>query len=79
MERNKLAFIAVIAVGIALPGTMAYVANMMLDQPGLGQLIWGVGFGSMVIVVWYVWLRPLDITGPEYEGGTTGPEWERDE
>ena len=60
---EKLAFGAVLAAGVVLPG----LAKYFLTSAGyatLGSLAWAFGFGTMVIVVWYVWLRPLDITGP---------------
>jgi hypothetical protein len=59
----------VIAAGVILPG----VANYALYQAGaptLGAAVWAVGYASMVLVVWYGWIRPLDLTGP---GGGTEP------
>ncbi|NIB99886.1 hypothetical protein [Halobacterium sp. R2-5] len=59
----------VVAAGIVLPG----VANYLLNQAGAptaGTAVWAVGYASMVLVVWYGWIRPLDLTGP---GGGTEP------
>lgn len=59
----------VIAAGVILPG----VANYVLHQAGaptVGAAVWAVGYASMVLVVWYGWIRPLDLSGP---GGGTEP------
>lgn len=59
----------VVAAGIVLPG----VANYLLNQAGAptaGAFVWAAGYASMVFVVWYGWIRPLDLTGP---GGGTEP------
>jgi hypothetical protein len=53
----------VIATSIVVPG----VANWVLVRAGyplVGDLIWVFGLGTMVVVVWWGWLRPLDIRGP---------------
>ena len=66
---SRVALGLVVAAGIVLPG----VANYFLNQAGastLGSLVWAVGYASMVLVVWYGWIRPLDLTGP---GGGTEP------
>jgi len=54
----------VLFVGIAGSG----VARWGLGQLGLdalGAIIFVMGYGGMVFVLWYGWIRPLDITGPE--------------
>lgn len=51
-------------VGIAGSG----VARWGLGQLGyndLGRLVFLMGYGGMVFVIWYGWIRPLDITGPQ--------------
>lgn len=30
----------------------------------LGLLAYPVGYGSLVLVAWYVWIRPLDLRSP---------------
>lgn len=57
----------VVAGGIVIPG----VLNYFLEQVGastLGSVVWALGYATMVVVVWYGWIRPLDLTGPN--GGT---------
>lgn len=66
---NKAAFVLVLVSGIVVPGVLNYVASVILGQPLLGRAVWVLGYTGMLLVVWYVWLRPLDFTGPE-----RGPE-----
>ena len=63
-ERMKVG-IAIVALGVVVPGL---VDNLLTNAgaPGLGVLVWTVGFGSAVVALWYVVLRPLDI-GAETE------------
>lgn len=64
-ERMKVG-VAIIAFGVLVPGL---VDNLLAQAgaPGLGALVWTVGFGSAVVALWYVVLRPLNI-GAETEG-----------
>lgn len=52
------------ALGIVVSGVADYLLTAS-GYVGLGRLVWAVGFGVTVLVVWYLWLRPMDITGPE--------------
>ncbi|MFB6270829.1 MAG: hypothetical protein ABEH83_12860 [Halobacterium sp.] len=56
-----------IAAGVVVPGVANYALNAA-GAPTVGAAVWAVGYASMVLVVWYGWIRPLDITGPD--GGT---------
>lgn len=63
-DRAK-AGIAIAAFGVLVPG----ITDNLLTQagaPGLGALVWAIGFGTTVVALWYVVLRPLDI-GAETE------------
>lgn len=55
---------AIAAVGIAVSGIADYLLTTS-GHVGLGRLAWTVGFGVTVLAVWYVWLRPMDLSGPE--------------
>jgi hypothetical protein len=59
----------VIAAGVILPGVTNYALNAA-GASTAGAVVWAVGYASMVLVVWYGWIRPLDRTGP---GGGTEP------
>jgi len=53
----------VVIAGIVVPG----LVSRAFHQAGLstlGAFAFATGFFGMLVVVWYVWLRPLDITGP---------------
>lgn len=63
MVSEKVAFGTVLASGVILPGLAKYFLSAA-GYPDLGSLVWVLGFGTMVFAVWYVWIRPLDITGP---------------
>lgn len=41
----------------------------------LGDIVWIVGYGTGVSLVWYLWIRPLDIVGStEQDRSTTEDE-----
>lgn len=63
MASEKTAFAAVLASGVVIPGLAMYFLTAA-GYSTLGSLVWALGFGTMILVIWYVWLRPLDITGP---------------
>lgn len=62
---SKAAFALVLATGIVLPGVLNYYVSAILGHQTLGSLVWVIGYVGMVLVVWYYWIRPLDLTGPE--------------
>lgn len=57
----RVALIA--ALGVAVAG-LADAALTAAGYVALARVVWAVGFGFTVLVVWYLWLRPMDITGP---------------
>ena len=62
-RRNVLLLGLILFVGVAVPG----LARRALGQAGysnLGRVVFVLGYGLMVVVIWYVWIRPLDLTGP---------------
>lgn len=69
-------FALVILVGVAGTG----VAVRLLNVAGfgtLGSLVWALGYGTTIFVLWYGWVRPLDLTGgtdpEEIADATTEP------
>jgi hypothetical protein len=59
---SRVFIVLVIASGLIVPGFLVY----LLDSVGLrilSDIVWIVGYGSMVILVWYIWIRPLDLSG----------------
>lgn len=64
ISSTRVRFALVLLGAIIVPG----LANYVLVQNGfetLGIVVWGLGYGSGILVLWYVWLRPLDLTGPQ--------------
>lgn len=63
-DRDTLLLAVVLLVGIAGTG----VVRRQLGVWGfnaLGRLVFVMGYGTTVFVVWYGWVRPLDISGPD--------------
>lgn len=62
--RDKLALGLTLVAVIVIPG----LTNATLSSMGygtLGSIVWAVGFGSGALIVWYIYIRPLDIRAPE--------------
>lgn len=67
-----LTFMFVLAGGVALSG----VADFALSQAGYGALgayVWAVGYAGTVLLLFALYLRPLEITGPD-GGGEAEPD-----
>ncbi|SEA08720.1 hypothetical protein SAMN04488065_1766 [Haloplanus vescus] len=63
LTRDTALILLLLVVGIGGSG----LARGLLAERGygaLGSAIFVVGYGTMVILLWYGWIRPLDITGP---------------
>ena len=63
LTRDRALLVVVLLVGIVGSG----VTRWALGQAGydaLGTVLWILGYGGMVLVLWYGWIRPLDIRGP---------------
>lgn len=60
---DRLLLATVLLVGIAGTGIVRRQLGV-LGYNGLGRLVFVLGYGGTVFVVWYGWIRPLDITGP---------------
>ena len=64
LNRDVLLVIALLVVGIGGSG----IARGLLHEQGydaLGSVVFVMGYGTMVFLLWYGWIRPLDITGPK--------------
>ncbi|KAB1187691.1 MULTISPECIES: hypothetical protein [Haloferax] len=64
LKRGNLLLVAVVTLGIVIPG----VARRFLGEAGyndLGMIVFILGYAGMIFIVWYGWIRPLDISGPE--------------
>ncbi|MFW5978168.1 MAG: hypothetical protein ACOCP2_02910 [Halohasta sp.] len=64
VNSDTLLLAVVLFVGIAGSGVARWwLGTLGLDT--LGAIIFVMGYGGMVFVLWYGWIRPLDITGPQ--------------
>jgi hypothetical protein len=64
LTRDKLLVAALLLVGIAGSG----IARRILGELGysdLGAIVYILGYGGMVFALWYGWIRPMNITGPD--------------
>ncbi|WP_135852977.1 hypothetical protein [Halorussus salinus] len=59
---EKLRFGAALAAGVILPGFLKY-AFTTIGYARLGTAVWVSGYLTAILVVWYVWIRPLDLQG----------------
>lgn len=62
--RETLLLTFILIVGIIGTG----VIRRLLGVAGyntLGRLVFLLGYTGMVIIIWYGWIRPLEITGPD--------------
>jgi len=63
LTRDKLLLGAILLIGIAGSG----IVRRLLGELGyndLGALVFMLGYGGMIFALWYGWIRPMDITGP---------------
>ena len=60
---SRQLFVLVVIVGLIGPGFAVNIldrANLRL----LSDIVWVVGYGSTIFVLWFLWIRPLDLVGP---------------
>lgn len=62
-HRNGVAFGLTVATIVVVPGLAAALLTSM-GYGTVGTVVWTIGFGGGVLFVWYRWLRPIDLTGP---------------
>jgi hypothetical protein len=46
---------------------IAGVVNSFVDAAGyetVGDFVWVLGYGGVVIVAWYIWFRPMEFGDP---------------
>jgi hypothetical protein len=63
LNRDTLLVVLILVLGIGGSG----LARGFLTERGhdvLGSAVFVLGYGTMVVLLWWGWLRPLDITGP---------------
>ena len=68
LTHDRVLLAVVLVVGIAGTGIVRRQLGL-LGYNALGRLVFVMGYGGTVFVVWYGWIRPLDITGPSGDRG----------
>lgn len=63
---------------VILAGLLGYgLLVSFLEAAGdssFGDIVWIVGYGTGVFLVWYIWLRPLDIVGSTEQDRSTSKD-----
>jgi hypothetical protein len=63
LSQDTLLIILLLVVGIGGSGlARGFLAERGYDA--LGSVVFIMGYGTMVFLLWWGWIRPLDITGP---------------
>ncbi|WP_254545701.1 hypothetical protein [Halomarina pelagica] len=62
-DRVKLGA-AIALLGVVTPGLLDF-ALTTLGAPGLGRIVWALGYGTTVVVLFVLFVRPLDIGAAE--------------
>jgi hypothetical protein len=62
-----LAGLAIAAIVVVMPALASRFLTS-LGYPWVGSATWAVGYGVGVVFLWYIWIRPLDISAPEGVG-----------
>ena len=59
-------FILLLLVGITVSGFLDYLLSAT-GASQLGGAVWALGYGTMVIMMWYGWIRPIEfgLVGPD--------------
>jgi membrane associated rhomboid family serine protease len=65
---EKVRFGLALALGVIVPGLFKYFLTTA-GYPVLGTAVWVSGYLTAVLVVWYVWIRPLDLAGTAGRSG----------
>lgn len=62
LNSEKVQFAVMLAATIVFPGLVDYALSAA-GYSNLGGIVWAIGYGSGVIAIWYIWIRPLNLTG----------------
>ncbi|WP_458185004.1 hypothetical protein [Haladaptatus sp. NG-WS-4] len=60
---GKIRFGVAMALGIIVPGMAKYALTQMgFDL--VGSAVFYSGYFTAAVLIWYIWIRPLELTGP---------------
>jgi len=63
MDRGDVALALALLVGVALTGQLAGLVRSA-GFPLASEFVWPIGYLSIIIAAWYVWIRPIDFRAP---------------
>lgn len=55
---------ALLLAGTAVVGALTFGAQRTVG-PAAADVVWVVGYGGIVLVAWFLWIRPLDLSGAD--------------
>lgn len=58
-QAEKIRFGLALVVGVVVPGLGKYFLTAA-GYTALGTAVWVTGYLTAVLVIWYVWIRPID-------------------
>jgi hypothetical protein len=61
-REEKVRFGLALALGVMVPGFVKYVLTTA-GYEALGTAVWVSGYLTAILIIWYVWIRPLDLQG----------------
>jgi hypothetical protein len=68
---SRLSFVVVVTIGLIGPGFGVYILEGA-DLSLAADLVWIMGYGTTIFVVWYVWIRPLELLGSSAQDWSEG-------
>lgn len=67
MDREDVALALALLVGVALTGQVAGLVRSA-GFPVVSEIVWPVGYLSIILAAWFVWIRPIDFRAPTPDG-----------
>jgi len=64
--QSGLKLVLLLAVGVAGTGIVRRQLGVW-GYDTIGPIVYVIGYGGTILVAWYIWLRPLDLSGPSGE------------
>lgn len=62
LPRKMLLGGSIAGIGVVTTGMLVYVLER-IGPPGVQEIVWILGYGLTVFVLWYLFLRPIDLRG----------------
>lgn len=60
---RKYLVVVVLAAGVVVPGLVQFAVREA-GYPQAATAAWVVGYAGVVALVWWRWVRPIDLSGP---------------